>query len=166
MDGKACCRHNTQFLADIFTKLNIPNYKIACTFDDLVFSVKREYHAVNAIVGEDGKYSFDFSLGDFYVIDDNNQKLFKQAYKSEQLDKITRKSLFKILESYDHQLTGENESENIKSRFIDIEEAFQNGMIACNIAENIKADLTAIEDVTNPLKEEIAAKSLILMPRR
>lgn len=164
MEGKACCRHNTQFLADIFKKLNIPNYKITCTFDERIFSVKREYHEVNAIVDDKGKYTFDFSLGDFYVIDDHNKRLFQQEYKDEDLNEIKRKCLFKILNNFDYHMI--DTIEDIKSRFIDLDEAVQNGITVSDIAENIKGDLTAIEDVTQPLKEEIAAKSLILMPRR
>ena len=162
IDGKCCCRHISNFMSKLLTKLGIPN--LCVDVDTKIINTNKADHVLNLIVDKDRLFAYDFTWGTPLNINlkkynikgvcyEKETNSFKYAY-----DKIVKFICFSNVDDIYKYTT----------HTFDDEEIMMLEYVGQDLARIIKRDMEndPFFEHMNELKKEISSKSLQLVPRR
>lgn len=164
IQGDCCCRHNTKFMSDLLTKLDVPNFNI--NVSTKLFRRNSANHVLNGIFDNGKLFGYDFTNN--VTLDINLDKYYLEGDILDKapfyLDEMSY-VLYNIL-SFD-KFNGIDDIYKYETPKFDLEEKILSKEIGEDIARFIKQDLEIASNfnVMKSLKEEISHKSLVLVPR-
>ena len=159
IEGNCCCRHNTAFISDLLYYMGFNTIDITTSVSKL--DKKLPEHSICGFVNKES-FAFDFTSGIPYSIDYSNKKLYFPGNRN-----TGQKPHTQYYIDYDPRLcTNITDDMVANSKELSIELVEYCEEKGYNLAIEIAKTMREIEEDLNPIKQDISAKSLKLMPRK
>lgn len=154
IEGNGVCRHNTAFISDVLNKMGLKNFKLYTTREK---NSDKANHVLLALVHNNQSFAYDFTNHTIGVINED-KTISLRGLKNEEIFKhyiVSKHNEEEIEELY--------KLERLNLTFDLLVQSLSTGVIGGIL---MSEELFGLYENNKDLMNEIAQKSLTLMPRR